>query len=271
LEWGAYHFSFDYDYVPKSRPFEETAPGKAIASFILSHASDIERVVADVEKARPKYARIDAHAATEVDPYWANGWLPAADGLMIYGLLASRRPKRYLEVGSGNSTKFARRAIRDFGLETLIISIDPAPRAEINDLCDTVIRLPVEDVDLVSLTSQLRAGDIVFIDNSHRSFQNSDVTVCILELIPQLPRGVLYGVHDIYLPNDYEPCHLNYYYNEQYLLAAYLLGGGLGDRAAMPVHYALRTPELAEKIGRLYCEAIPKVHWGGSSFWLTRA
>jgi hypothetical protein len=271
LEWGAYHFSFDYDYVPKSRPFEATVPGKVVTNFILSHAREIESIVTDIEKTLPKYRLIGARAETELDPYWANGWLPATDGVMIYGLLASRHPKRYLEVGSGNSTKFARRAIRDFGLGTQIISIDPAPRAEINQLCDTVIRRPVEDVDLEPLIGQLESGDIVFIDNSHRSFQNSDVTVCILEFIPQLPRGVIYGVHDIYLPFDYDPCHLNYYYNEQYLLAAYLLGGGLGDRVAMPVYYGIRSSELGPKIARLYCESIPRETWDGSSFWLTRA
>jgi hypothetical protein len=271
LEWGAYHFRFDYDYAPKPRPFEKTIPGRVISDYILRHLGDIEAVIADIETTLPKYRLIPHQTESATEPYWENGWLPAIDGVMIYGLIASRRPRRYLEIGSGNSTKFARRAVRDYALDTKIISVDPMPRAEINELCDVVIRRPIEDVDLQPLTAKLESGDIVFIDNSHRSFQNSDVTVCILELIPQLPRGVLYGMHDIYLPFDYDQCHLDYYYNEQYLLTAYLLGGGLGDRVAMPVYYANRDHNLAPQITRLYYETIPKGTWGGSSFWLMRA
>ena len=40
--------------------------------------------------------------------------------------------RQMLEIGSGNSTKFARRAIRDHRLCTRITSIDPHPRAEID-------------------------------------------------------------------------------------------------------------------------------------------
>ena len=82
------------------------------------------------------------------EPYWYNGWLPALDGIAIYYFLVQNKPVHYFEVGSGNSTKFARKAIRDHNLPTKIISIDPMPRAEIDQLCDWVIRQPLEDVDL---------------------------------------------------------------------------------------------------------------------------
>jgi hypothetical protein len=49
-------------------------------------------------------------------------------------MIASKRPKQYFEIGSGNSTKFARQAIRDHGA-TRIVSIDPSPRAEIDAIC----------------------------------------------------------------------------------------------------------------------------------------
>ena len=54
-----------------------------------------------------------------------------------------RHAKRLVEVGSGYSTKFARRAIDDHSLRSRITSIDPAPRAEIDGLCDSVIRGPL--------------------------------------------------------------------------------------------------------------------------------
>ena len=106
-----------------------------------------------------------AHAPS--DPVWINGWLPALDSMALYSLLAVHNPRHYVEVGSGNSTKFARRAIVDHQLRTRITSIDPWPRAEIDSICDQVIRQPVEHVELDTF-DVLQPGDILFIDSSHR-------------------------------------------------------------------------------------------------------
>src|SRR5262249_704544 len=47
----------------------------------------------------------------QTQPYWGCGWLSPLDLMVLYSLVASNHPKQYLEVGSGCSTKFARRAI----------------------------------------------------------------------------------------------------------------------------------------------------------------
>ncbi|WP_206433363.1 class I SAM-dependent methyltransferase, partial [Streptomyces sp. ADI95-17] len=125
--------------------------------------------------------------------YWGNTWLPPLDALSLYGFLASERPARYLEVGSGNSTKFARRAVRDLGLDTRITSIDPEPRAHIDHLCDEVVRVPLQDADL-GVFAELEPGDILFIDGSHRLQMGSDVMVFFCELLPRLKPGVLIQV-----------------------------------------------------------------------------
>jgi hypothetical protein len=65
----------------------------------------------------------------------------AAAGLVC--LVLETRPRVYFEIGSGNSTKFARHAIKLGGLQTKVISVDPHPRAEIYALCDEVIRMPL--------------------------------------------------------------------------------------------------------------------------------
>ncbi len=64
----------------------------------------------------------------------------------------------------------------------------------------------------------------MFVDGSHRVFTGSDATVFVLDLLPALAPGVLVGVHDVYLPDDYPPEVANRHYSEQYLLAALLLG-----------------------------------------------
>ena len=130
-------------------------------------------------------------------------FLPPYDAVALYGLLRRTRPQRYLEVGSGHSTRFARRAIRDEGLATTVTSIDPEPRARIDELCDLVIRRPVEALEDDGVFLELGPGDVLFIDGSHRTFTGSDVTVLLLEVVPRLAPGVLVQVHDVYLPRDY--------------------------------------------------------------------
>jgi hypothetical protein len=156
-------------------------------------------------------------------PHWSNSYFTGLDAVALMATLAEHRPALYLEVGSGNSTKFACRAIQDHGLATRVVSIDPQPRAEIDRLCDEVIRQPFERTS-VEVARRLRPHDVLFIDDSHRSFTNSDVTVFFLETLPALAPGVLLHLHDIFLPYDYPPVWADRYYSEQYLLAAYLLG-----------------------------------------------
>jgi hypothetical protein len=168
--------------------------------------------------------RIELHASDPLEPSWINGWLPALDGAAIYSFIRLRAPRLFLEIGSGNSTLFADRARRDGALGSQIVSIDPQPRAEVDRVCDRVIRSPLEAVDL-ALLRELAAGDILYFDGSHRVFMNSDVAVFFLDILPELPAGVLVTIHDINLPNDYSPATAERYYSEQYMLAAYLLGG----------------------------------------------
>jgi predicted O-methyltransferase YrrM len=200
------------------------------------------------------------------EPSWINKWLEGLDTLALYGLVAERTPKLYLEVGSGYSTKLVRRAIRDRGLATRLVSIDPRPRAEIDSICDRVVRHRMEDVDL-STFADLNAGDILFIDSSHRSFMNSDVTVFFLEILPRLKSGVLVHLHDIHLPYDYMPERAEWYYSEQYLLAASLLAGHANYRVLLPNAFIAEEPDQLAEVGALFRE-LEGVRAKGWSFWI---
>src|SRR5579864_1448036 len=69
----------------------------------------------------PDLLCIPEHLSTEQsEPCWINGWMPPLDGVALYCLLVQNNPKLFLEIGSGNSTKFARKAITDHGLRTKI-------------------------------------------------------------------------------------------------------------------------------------------------------
>jgi hypothetical protein len=190
--------------------------------------------------------KIPAESSSRDDglPHWNNMWIPALDGISIYCYVASRQPKTYLEIGSGNSTRFARKAITDHKLSTRIISIDPCPRSDIDRLCDIVVRDPLEKTDL-SIFADLEDNDIIFCDNSHRGFQNSDVTVFATEIIPEVStKSILIGVHDIFLPYDYPEEWLRRYYNEQYFLFPYILARYL--KVLLPNYYASVNTPLRE-------------------------
>ena len=201
-------------------------------------------------------------------PYWMNGWIPGLDGVALYSLLVFFNPKHYLEIGSGISTKFARRAIRDHNLRTKIISIDPHPRAEIDSICDTVIRQPLENVNL-TVFDALEDGDVVFVDGSHRVFMNSDVTVFFLDVLPKLKQGVLIHIHEIFLPYDYPPEWRERYLSEQYLLAVSLLAGSERFEILLPNVFISRDQELSKVLLPLWThEAMGGIESYGYSCYL---
>jgi len=213
-------------------------------------------------------AKIESKATNDEDPHWINDWIPALDGISLYGYAATRNPRLYLEIGSGTSTKFVRRAIRDHGLRTKIVSIDPFPRSEVDRLCDEVVRSRLEDADLTPFF-ELTSEDMLFFDGSHRALQNSDVTAFFLDILPELKPGVLVGVHDIFLPHDYPVDWLERFYSEQYLLACWLLAGER-LKIELPVLYCVRDPELVDTLRQLRSAPNLKgANWSGGIFWFS--
>jgi hypothetical protein len=203
-------------------------------------------------------------------PFWLNAWFSPLDAMVLTGLLKRHNPRRMIEVGSGVSTKYARRAIRTYGLQTHLTSIDPQPRNEIDQLCDQVIRLPLERCD-PGIFQSLEAGDICFIDSSHRTFQGSDVTVFFLEILPRLKPGVIVHIHDIYLPEDYISGHVHRLWNEQYLLAVALLFGASNFEILFPSWFVMRDRDLIGQANALLRKGrLEAMDLYGSSFWLRK-
>src|SRR5687767_8261872 len=144
------------------------------------------------------------------------------------------------------------------------------PRVEIDALADTIIRQPLENMKVLSFADDLQANDILFIDNSHRSFPNSDVTVCFLEILPRLKKGVIIQIHDVYLPYDYPQFMCDKYYNEQYVLAALLLGGN-NYETILPNFFVSEDKELSFILQPVWNhENLQGVEKHGGSFWLVK-
>lgn len=212
---------FDEDYKKNGQKYI------ALAEKIANHAEFYEKIPVEGDY-------------TGIDPHWINCWIPPIDGAAIYTFLVENNPRYYVECGSGISTKFAYRAIRDHALRTKIISIDPQPRSEINDICDKIYRFPLEKMDL-SFFDGLSNEDIFLIDGSHRAFANSDVTVFFTEILQNLPSGMIYAIHDIAFPYEHFP---ERFYNEQYMLAVYILAGMNGDTFYYPTSYISQCTDI---------------------------
>jgi len=201
-------------------------------------------------------------------PTWNNGFLPVLDIIGIYTMLTEFKPKKYIEIGSGNSTKVAFKAKTEQNLDTEIISIDPMPRAEIDHLANRVIREPFEDIDF-DIVDELNENDVLFVDNSHRILPNSDSMVFFLEVLPRLKKGVIVQIHDIYLPYDYPQFMCDRFYSEQYGLAMYLLANPKKYETILPNYFIFEDKELSELISPIWQhDNIQNVEKHGGSYWL---
>jgi hypothetical protein len=262
----------DYSYLPKTRSWMETVGISSLQEQLIQSEPAFEELLISFSEYSECFKAIPLNNnEDESCPYWINDWLPGLDAVSIYSLIATNNPSIYFEIGSGISTMFAKRAIEDHYLSTRIMSLDPEPRASIDAICDDLIRLPCEEVP-ISLFENLPGDMVFFVDSSHRAFQNSDVTVFFTEILPSLPEGCVWGLHDIELPYDYKSDVRDRYYNEQYLLTAYLLGGGGDDNILLPNAFISSRFKLVNIIREIiftskYFDGVKK---HGTCFWMMR-
>ena len=261
----------EYPYYPHKRRIEDAAAGRRLTARLRAEEDRYATTLRGIARHIDSLLRIPRTEEDVSRPFWVNDWFPPFDGAALYGLIAERSPRRYIEVGSGISTRFARKAISDLGLQTRIVSIDPHPHTVIDTLCDEVVRSRMEEVPR-EFWEGIGPDDLLFIDNSHRSFPNSDVTVFFVEVMPALRAGTIWGMHDIFLPWDYPEEWRERFYNEQYLLLSYLLGGADGDEIILPVTWAAHQPQLHGILAPLWEreELFRDLETNGSCFWMRR-
>ena len=219
--------------------------------------------------------RLDAHTEALAaigglpppEPRWRQDWFPRLDAAAAYVLVRDRKPSRIVEVGSGHSTRFLARAVRDEGLSVALTTIDPAPRADIEGLGARVVRRTVQDAGPEPFAA-LAAGDMLFIDSSHILMPGTDVDLLFNHVLPTLPAGVLVHIHDVFLPDGYPADWEWRGYNEQLGVAALLQGGGYRILWASRYAATRMADRVAESAaGRL--EIVPGAL--ESSLWLEKA
>ncbi|MDR2529097.1 MAG: CBS domain-containing protein [Synergistaceae bacterium] len=264
------NIKLDYPTSCRNFPRWASAPNPLLEK-IISQNKEKYTIYADKYKDyREQLTRIpiEPSLSEDMSPHYHNSCLPPLDSSLLYIMISEFKPKKFIEVGSGHSTQFAKRAILDSSIRCELISIDPEPRVQIDSICDKIIRNGLETLD-TSLFDELEAGDILFTDNSHRSFMNSDVTVVFTEILPRLKQGVVVHFHDIFLPFDYPLGWQRYFYNEQYLLASVLLNS---KETAFDIIFPSFFASQDETIKNTLRQNIPefKDNIYGASFWILK-
>lgn len=163
------------------------------------------------------------------DYTYDNNQYGPVDADCLYAMLRAKKPGRVFEIGSGNSSRVAAKALALNAAENAEhtcrhVCIEPYEMEWLEQLGSEIIRKRIEDVPL-TLFDELEAGDVLFIDSSHVIRPFGDVLVEFQLIIPRLKSGVLVHVHDIFTPRDYPEKWLREdrrLWNEQYLLEVML-------------------------------------------------
>jgi len=156
-----------------------------------------------------------------------NGAFEWMDGRLLHYFLQKNKPKKIIEIGSGNSTLLTYNTKLMHKLDLDISCIEPYPSKYLEKMHEdkkiTLIKDRLENVDL-SLFTTLQENDILFIDSSHVLKLDSDVMYYFTKIFPLLNKGVLVHIHDIFFPFDYPMSWLKEgrFWNEQYFLYVFL-------------------------------------------------
>lgn len=223
------HFYFP---IPKLKSFEskDWSACRPCAGVELH----LEEQVARLKNELVPFSRERSFAESNGDGrrqfHFNNGFFERIDAEIAYAFVRQRKPKRVIEIGSGNSTLVLASAMQANAAEGHsgeLTSIEPHPAQFLQEGLPGLTRLlkmPVQQVAL-STFRELEAGDILFIDSSHVVSMDNDVLYEYLRILPALSPGVLVHIHDIFTPLDYPKKFVTTnlcFWGEQYLLEAFL-------------------------------------------------
>ncbi len=203
---------------------------------------------------------------------YRNGTYGGYDAALLYGFVRLLKPRRILEVGSGNSTLVVLRALarnRAEGAACDHVCIEPFEMPWLERAGVTVLRERAEVLGLAPF-ERLADGDLLFIDNSHIIRPQGDVLFVVQEVLPRLAQGVTVHIHDMFTPRDYPARWLldrMLFWNEQYLVETFLACNS-DFRILFPANHAWRThPEIFDSLRPelAHSESMPP-----TSLWLRR-
>jgi hypothetical protein len=224
-----------YSPVPR---VEELSPGlwekpSALGGIQFDPAGQIEFLERDLGAHVAEFRPPRAPTGSPKEFYLENLFYGPVDAEVLHAIVRHFRPRRIVELGSGDSTLVIRDAsqqnARDWGDRVEHLVFDPFPRPELEPILRSFANLDAVSASEVPLAvfENLDANDILFVDTTHTVKVGGEVNYLVLDALPAVGPGVIVHFHDIFLPWEYPrewitSERLERYWSEQYLLQAFL-------------------------------------------------
>ena len=256
--------------VPDTQALPETIWSRPseLVGIDMNESAQLE-LLQSFSKFRDEYQHFPTEPTVEHNRFYlGNRLFDRTDALVAYCMVRHFQPRLVIEVGSGFSSLVLGQAAAKNGC-TPLICIEPFPRDFIREGfpgLQTLIEKNVQQIDL-EFFSQLKSGDILFIDSSHTVKIGGDVNYLFLEVLPRLRPGVIVQVHDIFLPFEYRRDWVLdefRFWTEQYLLQSFLTFNS--EFEVLMANYYLNHYHQDQLKA-----AFPDLSsWVGGSFWMRR-
>jgi predicted O-methyltransferase YrrM len=209
-----------------------------------------------------------AKASSRDEFAWDHGPFSYSDAMGYYSMIRRHKPKTIVELGCGTSTLVAMQALEKNGGGRLV-ALEPFPSDFLRQMKTIeLLTIPAQKLEREFLQNTLDDGDILFIDTTHAVRHNSDVLHIYLRLLPAIRKNIVVHVHDIYLPGPL-PIHMmrdqQVYWNEQYVLYAYLLRNPSVRVLYGSAYHSQKNPEQLARFMHGRCTP------GGASFWFSQS
>jgi Methyltransferase domain len=223
------HFYFPVPNI-KSLKRKNWCEPRHFGAFDYRLEEQVDRLHREILPYAEEWTFAEGPAGAPHDFHLNNGFFERVDAEVAYSFVRRRKPKRLIEVGSGNTTLVMAAAMRKNAAEGAggeFTAIEPSPANVLKEGFEglsELISARVQEIS-VDLFRELRSGDILFIDSSHVVAMDSDVLYECLRILPALAPGVRVHFHDIFAPLDYPEKFVKQnlcFWGEQYLLEAFL-------------------------------------------------
>jgi len=269
LNWEKHGFHVTpvhfYEPIPDTQSLPETLWSRpsALVGIDMNDAMQFDLLRNHFSKFRDEYNNLPVEPPPgEKRPFHG------VDALVAYCMIRHFQPDLITEVGSGWSSLLLGQAAAK-NKNSALICIDPfpsdVPRKGFPGL-RSLIEKRIQDIDL-EFFSQLRSGDVLFIDSSHTVKIGGDVNNLFLEILPRLRPGVIVHVHDIFMPCEYRRDWVLdefRFWTEQYVLQAFLTFNS-------EFEVLLANSYLNHYQQQELKAAFPGLpSWAGGSFWMRR-
>jgi len=199
-----------------------------IDDIIYSKINNCEGIDFNLDKQKEILNTISEKYLLEFIPTKNTG-LSELDAFVLYSLIREKRPRVFIEIGSGETTKITLKALKknqeEDGYKFKFTAIEPYPKVYLRNLISEEFELIEDKVQNVNV-EKFKNTDVLFIDSSHVSKIGSDVNYEMLHILPVIKVGAIVHWHDIMLPGDYPKLwieHGNMFWNESYMVQTFMM------------------------------------------------